>query len=378
MNKRLTYYSLAPLLILMIPLLFWSCTEGGQKTVTVNQSIATDTWWKANTTYIIEGTVIVKDGATLHIEAGTLIKAMPGEAKNISMLVISKGGKIEAKGTAQQPIVFTALDDNISSVNDTSMLKASKQGLWGGIIMLGDAPISTELEDEETFYTGLNPNAKTSYYGGANPNHNGGVMEYVSIRHGGSYVGTGSESNGLTLCGVGEQTTIDNIEIFGNQDDGMEIFGGTVHPSNVLVVSAGDDGIDISQGYTGSLKNALVVLGENSDSGLELEPGAGPDAGSFTLSNIHLMGHENNPEQVILTVAENSQGSIDGLYVRGFSSEAKIKTAAEAFKLQHLIILQQEEIANLPEMIEGAGAQAISFGDHLEDPIDFGWTRWAK
>ena len=75
-------------------------------------------------------------------------------------------------------------------------------------------------------------------------------MKYVSIRYGGTYMGTGSESNGLTLCGVGNKTQIDQIEVYANQDDGIEFFGGTVNASNLLVFNSGDDGIDLDEGYS--------------------------------------------------------------------------------------------------------------------------------
>lgn len=281
--------------------------------ITVSGLITEDTQWNAQTTYILDQKVIVAKGVTLTIEAGTIVKAMAGEASQVSMLVIARGAKINAAGTEDQPIIFTSINDNIDPKKGTqSVLNIADRGLWGGIIILGDAPVSLQNQDDETFYVGLNPNSAESYYGGENVDDNSGVMEYVSIRHGGVFIGTGNESNGLTLCGVGANTKINHIEIYANLDDGVEFFGGTVNVNNLIVHGSGDDGIDIDQGYSGSITNFLIELEEISDSALEISGGKGDFTGNFNLSNGVIDG-KNSDKQLIYSIDENAKGKIKNL-----------------------------------------------------------------
>ena len=99
--------------------------------------ITEDTYWYADTAYEMAGKVVVEEGATLFIEAGTTIQARDGQGSVSTALIIAQGGKIEAVGTPQAPIVFT-------SIYDQGQLDESDQGLWGGIVILGKAPISAD------------------------------------------------------------------------------------------------------------------------------------------------------------------------------------------------------------------------------------------
>jgi len=137
-------------------------------------------------------------------------------------------------------------------------------------------------------------------------------------------MGTGSESNGLTLCGVGNKTQIDQIEVYANQDDGIEFFGGTVNASNLLVYSSGDDGIDLDEGYSGEIKNIMVVLGEQSDSGIEISGGQGAFQGDFSLSNIQLTVQTPSEDQQIMRIDSVSKGSISTVLASNFSDASKI------------------------------------------------------
>ena len=105
----------------------------------------------------------------------------------------------------------------------------------------------------------------------------------MSIRHGGTSIGEDNEINGLTLGGVGTGTTITNVEVIGNQDDGIEFFGGTVNASNLLVWGQGDDGLDIDQSYSGTISNAIVIANSTSDHGLEIDGPEGSMEGSFKM-----------------------------------------------------------------------------------------------
>jgi hypothetical protein len=123
-----------------------------------------------------------------------------------------------------------------------------------------------------------------------NSDDNSGIIKYVSIRHGGAEIGEGNEINGLTLAGVGSNTTIHHIEVIGNVDDGVEFFGGTVNVSELLVWGQGDDGIDIDQGYSGTISNSMVILNEASDHAFEIDGPEGSLNGSFTIENSTIIG----------------------------------------------------------------------------------------
>ena len=108
--------------------------------------------------------------------------------------------------------------------------------------------------------------------------------------HGGAEIGEGNEINGLTLGGVGSGTTVNQIEVLGNVDDGIEFFGGTVNATNLLVWGQGDDAIDIDQAYAGTIDGALVVLTAASDHGFEIDGPEGSAPGRFTLKNATVIG----------------------------------------------------------------------------------------
>ncbi len=254
----------------------------------VEGSITTNTTWTSDKIYELKGRVVVDNGATLTIQAGTIIKGQEGSGANASALVIARGAKIEAIGTPSQPIIFTSVLDNIE-IGQTSGTNLTKtdNGKWGGLIILGYAPISAGDGDTETQIEGFPATETYGTFGGSVANDNSGTLSYISIRHGGSLIGAGNEINGLTLGGVGSGTTISNIEIVANLDDGIEFFGGTVNVSNLMVAFQGDDGIDIDMNYAGTISNFMVIHGIDTDEALEIDgpEGSTYTSGLFTLSN---------------------------------------------------------------------------------------------
>ncbi len=231
--------------------------------VPVSGSITSDVNWTKDNIYRLDGRVIVENNATLNIEAGTVIKASPGQGAFASALIISRDGMINAQGTAAEPIIFTTLADDIESGMITSPnMDPTNNGLWGGVIILGEAQISAQNADDqdvsELQVEGI-PTSVNALYGGNNDADNSGVFSYVSIRHGGSNIGDGNEINGLTMGGVGSATTINNIEIVANQDDGIEWFGGSVSLNNVLIWNCGDDGLDTDQDWIGTCSDFIIV-----------------------------------------------------------------------------------------------------------------------
>ena len=210
-------------------------------------------YWTANHTYLLDGFVYVEAGAELNIEAGTVIKAKEGSAENASALIVSRGGKIFAEGTGVNPIIFTSTLDDVTNPGDITLPTSA---LWGGVILLGKATVNNP--GGEGNIEGV-PATANSAFGGTDDYDNSGVMKYVSIRHGGSKLGTGDEINGLTLGGVGRGTTLDYIEVFNNDDDGYEWFGGTVNAKHLVSAFNADDAFDHDNGFRGKMQILFAI-----------------------------------------------------------------------------------------------------------------------
>jgi hypothetical protein len=261
---------------------------------TLEGNITADKTLDASKIWLLKGRVSVESGATLTIPAGTIIKAASGTGADASTLIIARGATINANGTADAPIVMTSISDNIqvggNYPSSGPALNVDTRGLWGGILILGNAPCSFSGDVTELQIEGIPTSDTNGLYGGTDAADNSGSVQYLSIRHGGAEIGEGNEINGLTLGGVGSGTKINHIEVVGNVDDGIEFFGGTVNASNLLVWGQGDDAIDIDQAYDGTIDGALVILTAASDHGFEIDGPEGSASGRFTLKNATVIG----------------------------------------------------------------------------------------
>lgn len=251
--------------------LLTSCKEDDKTNVTpttvvkanevrVDDNITADRTWSNDSVYVLNGRIAVTNDATLTIEAGTVVKGGSGSGANAKALVIAQGSKLMAQGTAAQPIIFTSVKDLIEPGQIVSPnMDPTQNGLWGGLIVLGKAPISVSTNIQTASIEGIPATDPSGIYGGSVEADNSGVISYISIRHGGANIGEGNEINGLTLGGVGSATQISNVEVVGNQDDGIEFFGGTVSVSNVIIWNNGDDAIDTDQAWAGTLNNFAII-----------------------------------------------------------------------------------------------------------------------
>lgn len=276
--------------------------------------------------WTLDGRVTVTNGATLTIEPGTIIKALPGQEANASVLIIARGAKIEANGTASAPIIFTSSTDNIELGQTAGTnLSENDRGLWGGVIVLGRASASLSGDAPENQIEGIPASDTNGLYGGTNNADNSGTLNYISIRHGGTLIGDGNEINGLTLGGVGSGTTISNIEVVGNVDDGIEWFGGSVNGSNLLVWAQGDDGLDIDEAFSGTVLNAMVIAGDISDHSLEIDGPAGSLTGSFTIDGLTLIGNTVTENGEYADFRDGAMGTVKNVYATGFKASADVE-----------------------------------------------------
>ena len=217
-------------------------------------NLTTDLRLTSGIAHNLIGALLVKDGATLTIDAGTRINALAGGTD--VYILVEKGGEIIADGTADNPIVFTSNATN------------PQPGDWGGIIVNGKAPLSRQAGSESNSAAEVNA---AILYGGAVSEDNSGILNYVKIEYTGARIDDEAEHNGLTLNAVGAGTVISNIAILNGDDDGIEFFGGTVNAINILVVNAKDDMFDFTQGYVGTCTN-LYGVRENGYTAVTSDP----------------------------------------------------------------------------------------------------------
>lgn len=277
--------------------------------------------------YILSGRVVVPAGKTLTIEPGTVIKAEGGREANASVLLVARGGKLIANGSATEPIIFTSLLDEIESgMNNSPNMDVSLRGLWGGIIILGNAKISAKDGDTETQIEGIPPSDQNGLYGGSDDRDDAGasVINYVSIRHGGTLIGDGNEINGLTLGGVGTATSISNVEVVANLDDGIEFFGGAVNVTNALVWGCGDDLFDVDQSYSGTVSNIVGVGTDVTDHMMEIDGPEGTLEAGFTLTNATFIGYNDDGVDggEYADFRDGARGTLSNIYFENFSEDS--------------------------------------------------------
>ncbi len=270
--------------------------------VIVSGKIAQNTTWSASNRYLLSGYVFVTSGATLTIEPGTVVQGRVSSGANAAALVVSRGSKINANGTAAKPIIFTSELDQLNG-----NLTERDTALWGGVVILGNASINSRAnsaaagspaQDQVEGFAVTGDDVALITFGGTDDNDNSGIFRYVSIRHGGAVIGTANEINGLTMGGVGRGTTIEYVEVFANKDDGFEWFGGTVNAKYLVSAFNNDDGFDFDQGYRGSLQFAFAILGDigtdAGDKGVEWDGATSPltalPRGKNTIANATIIG----------------------------------------------------------------------------------------
>ena len=219
--------------------------------VVTGEITGSDTWVSTNY-YVLRGAVFVRNAATLNIQAGTRII---GESGSVGTLIVERGGRLNAIGTAQAPIVFTS-DQPIGTRN---------RGDWGGLIINGRAPVN--LEGGEGAGEG-----DTGVYGGTDPNDNSGILRYVRVEFSGIEFSPDNELNGIAFQGVGRATQVDFVQAHMSRDDAMEWFGGTADGKHLVMSNAADDSVDWTFGWTGRLQFVAVTQrGDDADNGIEAD-----------------------------------------------------------------------------------------------------------
>ncbi len=218
--------------------------EYGQPTQILSGNISKNTKLYKKDTYLLLGSVFVTDSTTLTIEPGTVII---GDFKTNGSLTITKGSKIIADGLATDPIVFT------------SNRSVKKEGDWGGLFILGDAPIN-KFGGGSSINYGLNPtSAEHISYGGNNTQSDSGILRYVRIEYAGKRTKDYGYFNGLTLAGVGNGTFIENVMVSYAEGNSFNIIGGEVVLTKMVSFRSKSNDYEFNYGTQCHISNSLAI-----------------------------------------------------------------------------------------------------------------------
>ena len=215
--------------------------DGGEDTYVLDSDITENVTLETGKTYTLNGGVHVKSGATLTIQPGVTIVAQHDET--VDYILIEQGAKIDAQGTAAQPIVMTS--------------EKKEAGAWGGLHICGYAHTNNGSGKSEI---GNAP------YGGSNDADNSGTLKYIRLEYTGYAFDEEHEANGVSFYGVGNGTTVEHLQAYQGSDDGFEFFGGSVNVKYMVVTSCSDDSFDWTEGWNG--KAQFLVAYQEGESSL--------------------------------------------------------------------------------------------------------------
>ena len=220
--------------------------------IVVSGDVDPDETWTSTNYYVLRGAVFVRSGSTLNIAAGTRVI---GESGSVGTLIVERGGRLNAIGTADAPVVFTS-DQPIGQRG---------RGDWGGLIINGRARLN--FAGGEAAGEG-----DTGVYGGEDDNDNSGILRYVRVEFAGIEFSPDNELNGIAFQALGRGTQVDHVQSHLSRDDAMEWFGGTVDGKYLVMSAAADDSVDWTFGWTGRLQFVAVTQrGDDADNAIEAD-----------------------------------------------------------------------------------------------------------
>ncbi len=268
--------------------------DGTTTTCQLTGTLSADTTLARGNFYVLDGAVFIggdnTDSMTLTVQSGTTIVGDDPE----DFLVVSRGSKMVANGTSAAPVTLTAADDVLGNVTTP----ATTRGLWGGLVINGNAPINDCPEGATGGSADCTKEgeANSGTFGGADSADSSGELNYVVVKFAGSNVDPENQLNGIAFQGVGSGTVVDFIQVYNNLDDGVEFFGGTVSASHVVLVGNADDSLDWTDGWTGSLQYVHIVQATDAgDNGIEADNREGDELATPvaepTIANMTIAGN---------------------------------------------------------------------------------------
>jgi hypothetical protein len=289
--------------------------DGATNTCQVSGRITSNLTLTSGNHYALSGAVFVgddnADSATLTVEPGVVVYGSSGN----DYLVVSRGSKIEANGTAASPITFTSKQHVSGGVVDG--LVDGEAGQWGGLVLLGNGNSTKCPQDGSQCSLQVEGVQEGAVFGGTDDTDNSGTLRYVRVMHGGFEIAPDNELNGITFGAVGSGTTLEYLQVHKNADDGVEFFGGAVNAKYLVLTGIQDDSVDWDNGFKGNMQFVLVKhADDNSDANRGIEgDGDGGDGMAFsnpTVANMTIIGNtfdtaESDSEGVLLRDQTNAQ-----------------------------------------------------------------------
>ncbi len=343
-----------------------------ETTITVEGDITTNTSWAADKQVILKGKVYVQDGVTLTIAPGTIVK---GDKATTGALIINRGGKLVAEGTATQPIVFTS----------SAPAGFRNRGDWGGVIICGRGKQNSSITAAPYDVTIEGISAATGEngkYGAGNATlndaNNAASMKFCRIEFAGVPLSDDNELNSLTLGAVGSGSTFENIMITYANDDAIEPFGGSANFKYVVIFSTNDDDLDTDQGYTGSMQFVLVMRDEDvaDKSGARCwesssnSSGNDPDSkplfsnvtvlGPLTYARNSASGNVSGNYRAAVEINSNSNIEIHNSLILGYADAINLSTAGATASIKNCVFGFDPGAADLSLTVAGASNKVDS------------------
>lgn len=293
-------------------------------------TITSDVTLAAGNTYKLSGEYIVEEGATLHIEEGVKIIAVYDDIADY--ILVKQGGKINAVGTPDKPIVMTS--------------EKEEPGAWGGIHICGRAHTNAEGGKGSSEIGG-------AVYGGNDDADNSGTLQYIRLEYTGFAFDEEHEANGISFYGVGNGTIVDHCQAYKGSDDGFEFFGGSVNVSNLVSVSCSDDSFDWTEGWNGTATNLVayqeaeetlgydcdcLIEADNNENNYAATPVAHP-----VLKNLILVGNNSAAGNRGIRLRRGTQVEIDGAKVCG----KKNAVTLESEETENALLAGTSKLANM-------------------------------
>jgi hypothetical protein len=311
-----------------------------------------------DTFYILDCKCYVTNGATMVIAPGTRIEAVKKSTNDsAAALIITRGSQLFAQGEPNNPIVFTSHQAEPAT------------GDWGGIVLLGNAPLNRADATIEGINLPSVPTGVDVNYGGGgaglgDSHHSAGELVYVRIEYAGAAIATDNELNGLTCGGVGDGTVLDYIEVAQGNDDAFEFFGGTVSAKHLVAQVSDDDAFDFDFGFNGHLQFCVSVLDPTQNysanpNGIESDNDAQGSANSprtqALISNLTVLGVNDSTDARTVNLLSganlrrNTSYKIKNAVFAGFPTAFLIQSAgsiADAGNIDHSVIHAFTTIVN--------------------------------
>ena len=300
--------------------------------------------------YILTGGYHVKAGATLTIQAGTTILAKDDDT--VDYILIEQGAKIDAQGTAENPIIMTS--------------ELKEAGAWGGLHICGYAPTNIGTTGKSEI--------GDANYGGDKPNDNSGILRYIRLEYTGYAFSEEKEANGVTFYGVGNGTQVSYLQAYKGSDDGFEWFGGTVDAKYLVATDCSDDSFDWTEGWCGRGQYFVAYQSKESEIGYDCDclieadnngkNAAATPVSAPTLANLTLVGNSSEIGKRGIRLRAGTQARIYNTLVKGKANCLTTETAeTENSLVDGTSVLDYVYIASGVKVAENIYSEALFTGN---------------